>query len=374
MTEDVTKILTAGIAALDLKQSTEEACVVKNSINKSLSGSSSVSQRPIAKFTRRIKIQHVDQSRGSSVEKTQSLGAKDKETAVGDISQLRKDSHSELVNNNTTNSPPVVDSTQSKLEIFSLENERLREELEKYKAKWNEEVSRRIEAESDLKEKEDELSTCREELDSLKHQTQHLRNRTTIEQISLSGTNFPTLTDISFSKAYRQTDYSTHVTLNVTLSKTYAFPAKAWDKTGQPYESPDDGAIAAVRLFGQLYASKCGPNPDSCTDFIDGDIWTQQAVLLSKMLGLELERRWAMHAEMQLIAFWLTRYLGSAGFEMGDFDEPGAYKVCPGVEGGVVRIFVSQRVCKSCLEVVERVNWVVGKYGVEFEVVDRRVG
>ncbi|EMD67177.1 hypothetical protein COCSADRAFT_351951 [Bipolaris sorokiniana ND90Pr] len=372
MTEDVTKMLIAGIDALDLKQSTEETCVVRNSANKPLSGS--VSQRPIAKFTRRIRIQHVDQSCGSSVDQTQSLGAKDEETTVGDISRLRKDSHFEITNNISTTRPPVVHSAQSKLQLLLLENEKLKKEADDSEAKWNEEISKRLEAESDLKEKEDELLACRKELESLKHQTQQLRSRTTTEQISLSETNFPTLTDISFSKAYRETDYSTRVTLNLTLSKIYTFPAKEWDKTGQPYESPDDGAIAITRLFGNLYASKCGPNPDLCTDFIDKDIWTREAILFSKMLGLPLEHRWAMHAEMQLITFWLTRYLGSAGFEMRDFDNPGAYKACPEVEGGVIRIFISQRVCGSCLGVVERVNWVVGKYGVEFEVVDRRVG
>ncbi|KAJ5060798.1 hypothetical protein J3E74DRAFT_450556 [Bipolaris maydis] len=372
MTEDITKILTAGIAALDLKQSNEETCDIGNSANKPLNGS--VSQRPIAKFTRRIRTQHADQSRGSSVEQTQSLGVKDKEKAVGDISRLRKDSHSETGNCTSTTKSPAVDSTQSKLEILLLENEKLRKEVDEYRDKWNEEVSKRLEAESDLKEKEDELSTCRKELEYLKRQTQQLRSHTTTEQISLSETNFPTLTDISFSKAYQQTDYSTRVTLNLTLSKTYIFLAKEWDKTGHPYESPDDGAVALVRLFGNLYASKCGPPPDLCTDFIDRKIWTRKAMLLSKMLGLPLEHRWAMHAEMQLIAFWLTRYLGSAGFAMRDFDDPAAYKACPEVEGGTVRIFVSQRVCASCLGVVERVNWVVGKYGVEFEVVERRVG
>ncbi|XP_014558761.1 hypothetical protein COCVIDRAFT_24727 [Bipolaris victoriae FI3] len=372
MTEDITNILTAGIAALDLKQSTQETYTVGNSASKSLSDS--VSQRPIAKFTRRVRIQHVDQSRGSSVERAQSLSAKDKEKAVGDISRLRKDSHSETASDKSTTRPPL-DVVQSELELLLLENKKLRKEADESKAKWNEEISRRIEAESDLKKKEDELVACRKELESLKHQTQQLRSRATTEQIALDGKSFPTLTGVYFTKDYEETDCVTQVTLELTLSKIFTFPAKEWMENELLYEGHDDGAIALVRLFGQLYASKCGRNRNSYTDFIDYAIWTREAILLSKMLGLELERGWAMHAEMQLIAFWLTRYLGSAGFGIRDFDDPAAYKVCPEVEErGVVRIFVSQKVCASCLGVVERVNWVVGKYGVEFEVVDGRVG
>jgi hypothetical protein len=353
MAEDATEALTAGIAALDLKQPTEEK------------GTSS--QRPIAQGRRQVtvKIPSQDQSTVISAEQTQPSSSNSNDTAKAGTPRLRKDSHSDSTHDNPTTSLQEVASQQSQLESLLLENERLRKEKDVLGKRWKEEISRIISYDKHSREKESELAACKKELECVNLQNQQLQFRATIEQINLD------LDGICYKKA-RQEDKSMEVTVTATFSKIITFPAKQWGPDVNPNINWDDGAIAIVSLFGRLCASKCGKRPETCSDFIDHHLWTDRAIELSKLVGPPLERKWAMHAEPQLIAFYITRFLGSAGFSMMDFDNPQVYKECPETDAPVT-IYVSQEVCYSCKKFVDSVNRFTGKCGLRFDPVKKRV-
>jgi hypothetical protein len=351
MAEDATEALTAGIDALDLKQPTGEK--------------STSSQRPIAQGRRRVKILSQGQSTVISAEQTQPSSSNSNDTVKEGTPRLRKDSHSDSTHDNPNTSLQEVVSQQCQLESLLLENEKLRKEKDVLRKRWKEEISRRISYHECTREKENELAECRKELECVKRQNQQLLRATT-EQINLD------LDGICYKKA-RQEDKSMEVTVTATFSKIITFPAKQWGPDVKPYKDWDGGAVAIVRSFGQLYASKCGKRPETCSDFIDHRLWTYQAIGLSNMVGQPLGKTWAMHAEPQLIAFYITQFLGSTGFSMMDFDNPKAYEACPKIDAAVT-IYVSQEVCYSCKKFVDSVNRFTGKYGLRFDPVDRRMG
>lgn len=269
------------------------------------------------------------------------------------------DSHSERVNATSTTEALEPDRELSQIEALALENQKLKEEIAKYKVLYRKEVSETAQLHDELKETQAKLRTCEERLDISKRQYEYLRDYDIESQMKLDGRSSTCEDDIRFERKPFNDKWT-----EVICSRVFKFPK--WARSTVYADSEDKSTIAFLRLSGRLYGAKSGMKRNDYGDFIDSDHWTERAMSLSSMVGHPLKKAFATHAETQLIAFYVARMMTSAGFTMEvNIYNPKAYEPCAQL-GGPVVIHVSNKICPSCIAFVDTINDITDKYGLKF--------
>ncbi|USP72855.1 hypothetical protein yc1106_00129 [Curvularia clavata] len=367
--------LSAAFARLNLAQATKETRSEDKSTNKP--PSSNPTGSPTRIVTRRVPHisteqlirSLVHQLINSVVKRTQSSNATNEDTAINNSIRARKDSHSGNDIENSGNKPSEIDTLKSELVRLEQRNEGLEKEAKGYKVKLEKALSENRLILGKLEDKDAELAACRQELEDVEKQWKQKLE-------FLIGTENIGFDDIRFEKVYND-DYSTELTVEaefrIISSKNPKFSYKRWEEktTGRLCRGHDDGAIAVVEMSGQFYAAKCGKKQENLDSFIDKEYWTKEVISLFRLVGLELKWGWAQHAELQLIAFCITRFLQDRGFGTADLKNPKVYEAnskCP----FLVTIYVSQEICEECQKFIDKIQKVVGEYGWWFNPVNRR--
>jgi len=123
-----------------------------------------------------------------------------------------------------------------------------------------------------------------------------------------------------------------------------------------------------MRLFGQAYLARSGPNQDG-QGFIDRQRYATEALSLAEVFGTSfpIDEHYEKHVEPQLIAFYITRMLEALGPNLARFGDLGTYQENqPSPNLVPIFIHVSE-------DFIEEVNVVMEKYGFYFKAVAARV-
>jgi hypothetical protein len=156
------------------------------------------------------------------------------------------------------------------------------------------------------------------------------------------------------------------LTTDVKMIRTFKLDKRQWFENGGPRNEYDKAAFAYMKLEGTSYVAKAGRTPAKDQGFIKSDHWTKEVMHLSKLVGHCLEKTWATHAELQLMALYVTRHLEGRGFQMSNFGDLATYETVDLVK---VRIYVSQAPCSSCQSFLESINTRTRKYAYGFVLV-----
>jgi hypothetical protein len=227
-------------------------------------------------------------------------------------------------------------------------NDRLQVQIETYKAT--------------TRGAEDALRTG---LKKFKEELLRIKHRDSPHEMKLDGRGSRNPDTIRFEKSFYD-DWSTEV----VLSRTFTFPEKQWrDDDGIEWSYHDDAAVGCLRFDGRLYIAKAGMTRGDVGDFIWSEHWRSKAMFLAEHVGSNMTKDFAIHAEPQLIAFYITRTLQKSGYTLSKF---GGKETFPANESQAklasIVIYVSERICTTCTDFTSKVNEYATGYGYRFEL------
>lgn len=296
--------------------------------------------------------------------------ALDETLGSGEISRPRVDSHQEGGDSvppdelRLAQSRNILRTTQAELEQAAHEIGRLKGEVEIYKTEWKKVLCTAFRGIGSDVSLQAELENCKREVVRMKTQKIQLEQQDTLHEKKLDGRASTIPYDISFTKDYRD-DLSTVV----VLSRTYIFTKKSWRENSCGYEGHDDAAVGCLKLDGRSYTAKAGKTREDFGDFINSEQWRSKAMFLAKLVDSDIKYEFAIHAEPQLIAFYITRTLHKSGYGISKFGDEATF---PDRGSDMVLepivIHVSQGICDECEDFASKINNVAKKYGYSFEL------
>ena len=261
---------------------------------------------------------------------------------------------------------------QAELEQAAHEINILKFEVEMYKTEWEKAVSKALKINRGDVSLQAELKECQREVVQMKAQNIQLRQQDSLHEMKLDGRLSAIPCDISFTKDY---GYDDDLSTAVVLSKTYIFTKRSWRENGRDWKGNDDAAVGCLKLDGRSYTAKAGKTREDFGDFIYSEQWREKAMFLAEIVDSDIERNYAIHAEPQLIAFYITRTLQKSGHGTSKFGEEATFPD-RGSDMALERVVVhvSQKICDSCEEFASKINNVAKKYGYYFELRDCGTG
>jgi len=290
----------------------------------------------------------------------------------GTISHSRVDSHQEGANCvspdelRLARSRDTLRKTQAKLEHAEREINMLKGAVEMYKTEWKKVLSKAFTINGGEVSLQAELEECKREVVQMKAQNIQLKQQDSLHEMKLDGRLSAIPCNISFTKDY---GYDDDLSTAVVLSKTYIFTKRLWRENGRDWKGNDDAAVGCLKLDGRSYTAKAGQTREDFGDFIYSEQWREKAMFLADIVDSDIERNYAIHAEPQLIAFYITRTLQKSGYGTSKFGEEETFPD-RGSDMALepIVIHVSQKICDKCEEFASKINNVAKRYGYYFEL------
>jgi len=246
----------------------------------------------------------------------------------------------------------------------------LRYMIDFYGASANKEISEKSEISENERLLKEQLKKSQAKAKQLELKVRKLELRDSQHEMRLDGRGSTSSDKPAFKKEYND-DLST----TVVESTTYNLPKKVWEdlETQSRCESHDDAAIGVLRLDGHQYRAKAGQERGDYGYFISSNHRRKQARALSEIVHHPIENNYAVHAEPQLMAFFVTRFLQKTNHSFADLCKPETLSELRSVGPTItITIHVSQEVCKICESFRKAVNRLTKDWGYEFEFVNGR--
>jgi len=246
----------------------------------------------------------------------------------------------------------------------------LRYMIDFYGASANKETSEKSKNSENERLLKEQLKRSQAEVKQLELKVRKLELRDSQHEMRLDGRGSTSSDKPAFKKRYND-DLST----TVVESITYNLPKKEWTdpETQSRCEAHDDAAIGVLRLDSMQYRAKAGHGRGDVGHFISSNHWMKQARTLSEIVNHPIEDNYAVHAEPQLLAFFVTRFLQTTNHGFADLCNPETLSELKNLgPTATITITVSQEVCKICENFRKAVNRLTKDWGYKLEIVDGR--